>query len=147
MHSNSSTSIKHGSCLCGAVKYQVCDLLPNVGHCHCKMCRKFHGAAFSTFGEVASQNFSWLSGETNLQKYVAHNGSVRQFCRHCGSSLTFQASDSHGSIVEFSLGTLDSHSGVKGDAHIFTESKADWFDIHDDLPQYKTHRDGEKLND
>ena len=32
---------------------------------------------------------------------------------------------------------------VHADAHIFTESKADWFDINDNLPQYRQYRTDE----
>jgi len=34
------------------------------------------------------------------------------------------------------LGTLDDDPGVRPGRHIFVESKAPWFDISDDLPQY-----------
>ena len=41
-----------GLCLCGSIKYAVDKIEPKMGHCHCSMCRKFHGAAFATFGEA-----------------------------------------------------------------------------------------------
>jgi hypothetical protein len=34
------------------------------------------------------------------------------------------------------LGTLDDDPGVRPSIHIFTGSKAPWFDITDDLPQH-----------
>ena len=52
-----------GSCLCGAIAYEVKELEPNMANCHCGMCRKFHGAAFATFGEAKSENFRWTRGE------------------------------------------------------------------------------------
>jgi len=133
------SSIYKGSCLCGGVTYQVSHVISRVGHCHCNMCRKFHGAAFSTFGEALSKHFKWLSGDTLLGDFVATNGTVRRFCKQCGSSLTFQrASDEQ--MIEFALGTLDTPITLEPDAHIYIESKADWFSIHDDLPQYKQSR-------
>lgn len=36
-----------GSCLCGAVTFSVNKFKPLTGHCHCSMCQKFHGAAYS----------------------------------------------------------------------------------------------------
>ena len=38
-----------GSCLCGAVTYEVRGPFNMMVHCHCSMCRKHHGAAFATF--------------------------------------------------------------------------------------------------
>ena len=41
-----------GSCLCGAVQFEV--TLPTLGccHCHCSICRRFLGAAYGTFFQV-----------------------------------------------------------------------------------------------
>jgi len=111
-----------------------------MAHCHCTMCRKFHGAAFSTYGEVKVENFCWLQGEEFLKKYLAPNGTERQFCKNCGSSLTFKPANNRGEVIEFSLGTLDDDIEQKPDAHVFTDKCANWFTITDDLPQFKAGR-------
>lgn len=49
-----------GQCLCGTVKYAVDAIGPRMAHCHCSMCRQFHGAAFATFGEARAADFCWL---------------------------------------------------------------------------------------
>ncbi len=130
-----------GECLCGAIKYEVFRIKSQMGHCHCSMCRKFHGAAFSTLGEADSKDFRWTEGEDQLKDYVASNGSVRQFCQNCGSSMTFAVSDEASDLIEFSLGTLDSDLEISPDAHIYTSSKSSWVNICDDLAQYKESRD------
>lgn len=134
---------KQGSCLCGKVRYQVMDISPQMGHCHCQMCRKFHGAAFSTFGEVSVENFEWLQGESLIKSYQAGNGTVRKFCNECGSSLVFIPSSDPGEVIEFTLGTLDSDIEQTPDAHIFIANKANWFQPSDDLPQYEQTRNHE----
>ncbi|RBP47067.1 GFA family protein [Arenicella xantha] len=130
-----------GSCLCGAIRYQAETLRHTIGNCHCGMCRKFSGAAFSTFGEVPADKFRWTSGEHKLKTYVAQNGSKRQFCSDCGSSLTFAQARGGEDIVEFSLGTLDSELDCKPDAHIYLNYKADWFEVNDDLLQFAEGRE------
>jgi len=130
-----------GQCLCGAIKYEVDEIKPKMGNCHCSMCRKFHGAAFSTFAEASHKDFRWIDGENLLKSYVASNGSVRQFCQNCGSSMTFAASEEVSDLIEFSLGTLDSDIDIRPDAHVYTSSKANWVEICDDLPQYNRSRD------
>lgn len=133
-----------GSCLCGAIRYQADEIMDQMGHCHCSMCRKFHGAAMATLAETPADKFHWLSGESLLQSFTADNGTVRQFCKNCGSSLTFAASNDDGSVVEFSLGTLDSEIPKRPDCHIYLDSKADWYQPGDDgLPRHRAGRDSE----
>ncbi len=129
-----------GSCLCGGIKFEVDAIEPQMGHCHCSMCRKFHGAEYATYGEARKENFRWVSGEELLSNFVATNGTTRQFCKNCGSSLTFSPSHNPEGLVEFSLGALDSEIEQRPDAHIFVGSKANWSVINDDLPQFKKAR-------
>ena len=134
-----------GQCLCGSVKYEVDEFSPRMAHCHCSMCRKFHGAAFATFGEASLGDFRWIQGEEELQTYTADNGTARQFCRRCGSSMTFSSPNSPKDMVEIALGTLDSNLEMSPDAHIFVGSKASWSEIHDALPQYLGSRKSRRL--
>lgn len=134
-----------GQCLCGAVKYEADAFGPPMAHCHCSMCRKFHGSAFATYGEVKASGFRWLQGEADLAAYTADNGTTRRFCRHCGSSLTFSSPNHPDGVVQIALGTLDSNLERSPDAHIFVGSKASWSEIQDDLPQYSADRDSRRL--
>jgi hypothetical protein len=105
------------------------------------MCQKFHGAAFSTFGEVRLENLHWLCGYQNLQSYQAENGTIRQFCNICGSSLTFCSSyNRKDGSIEIAISTLDNANDLMPDAHIYTYSKVAWLAIADDLPKYKGYR-------
>ncbi len=134
--SESNNPLYRGSCLCGEIRYEVDQIGPRMGHCHCSMCRKFHGAAFATYGEANTDDFRWTAGEHLLKSYKAGNGTVRRFCGQCGSSLTFAPSNDSGKLVEFALGTLDSDIPHRPDAHIFVGSKANWSSVDDHLPQY-----------
>ena len=80
-----------GSCLCGGIRFEVDQFAPRTGHCHCSMCRKFHGAAYATIAEARQDHFRWTSGQDLLKGYTASNGTTRSFCAHCGSSLTFSS--------------------------------------------------------
>ncbi|WP_085297637.1 GFA family protein [Cognaticolwellia mytili] len=122
------TEKNKGSCLCDNVSFTVVKLEPLVGHCHCTMCRKFHGAAFSTFVEVKLEHLTWLSGESELSAYQAENNSVRKFCQHCGSSLLFISTfNQQAKTVEIALACFDEIETVTPDAHIYLESKIDWY--------------------
>lgn len=134
-----------GTCLCKQIKFAVDRFEAPIAHCHCKMCRKFHGAAFSTFVEVKRCNVHWLSGEHLLKNYRAENDTVRQFCQNCGASLTFESSyNRKDKTVEFALATFDDIENVKPDAHIYMASKVDWLDINDAVDKFTHYRNGEK---
>jgi hypothetical protein len=133
-----------GSCLCDGVQYQVDHIEPDLGHCHCTMCRKFHGASFATLGEAKADNFTWIKGEGLLESYKAENGTIRQFCRRCGSSMTFSVSNNEEGLVEFALGTLDSDIPNLPDAHIFLDFAANWSCLNDELPKYREGRSGSR---
>lgn len=134
------TDSYRGSCLCGTIRFDIEEFLPEAAHCHCSMCRKFHGAAFATFVGVHRSRFRWLSGTDSLERYTAANGTMRSFCRHCGSSLTFFSPRAPEEIVEVALGSMDADVPVMPSAHIFVGSAANWTVVSDGLPQYEEHR-------
>lgn len=132
-----------GRCLCGKISFEVAEFASTIGHCHCKMCQRFHGAAFSTFGEVKLADIRWLSGFEILKSYTAANHTIRQFCSTCGSSMLFSSVHNRQTAsVEVALATLDNPDGLCPDAHLYTDSQAPWWVIGDRLPQYKQYRDG-----
>lgn len=144
--STTQTSPITGQCLCGSVKYSVDKLEANMGNCHCTMCRKFHGAAYATYAQAKSENFHWISGEDSIKNYIGENGTVRKFCSECGSSLIFQddINDYH-EIVHFAAGTLNTDIEVKPNVHIYMESKANWFEVEDDLPKHTMGRNSKLI--
>ncbi|WP_167884396.1 hypothetical protein [Leptospira ilyithenensis] len=38
------------SCLCGKIRYEFAKFKTNPSHCHCSICRKFHGATYGMDG-------------------------------------------------------------------------------------------------
>ncbi len=133
-----------GSCLCGVVKFEVDEFLPQIAHCHCSMCRKFHGAAYATIAGVSRAHFRWTEGEEALTGYKAENGTIRTFCHHCGSSLSFSSSRASAEVIEIALGALDGDIPVEPDAHIFVGSSANWTEFSGDLPLYEEGRDSSR---
>ena len=134
-----------GSCLCGGIRFEVDQFAPRIGHCHCSMCRKFHGAAYATIAEARQDHFRWTSGQDLLKGYTASNGTTRSFCDHCGSSLTFSSPAADPDLVEIALGCFDDEVPVKPDAHIFVASGAKWAAPADELPQFEQGRDSHRI--
>ena len=114
-----------GKCLCGTVQYQVNCFKAGIANCHCSQCRKFTGACCGTFAAVQHQDFSWLSGEDNIQTYRSSEQAVRGFCKTCGSSLFYRLSDENAEF-EIALGTLDDEPDQSIDANIYCQSRPQW---------------------
>lgn len=125
-----------GSCLCGAVQYEVTGPLTGAVNCHCSICRKAHGAAFRTRAAVRKADFRWISGEDLLTFYDSSRGNHRGFCRVCGSPM-LSVLDDDPEYFGLPLGPLDDDPGVRPRANIHVADKAPWFDITDGLPQYR----------
>jgi hypothetical protein len=98
------------------------------------MCRRQHGAAFSTYADFNAGDFKWVSGEDHVKTYESLAGAGWCFCSECGSSI---AATEKGTITSVTLGTVDGDPGIRPESHIFVASKAQWHHIDDDLPQFE----------
>ena len=127
-----------GSCLCGNVTYRITGPIGQIENCHCQMCRKAHGAAFSTNGVVASADFELTSGADLITAYASSPQRLKCFCSRCGSQLFIRRLSNETNIV-ITLGTLDNYAGSGASRHVFVDSKAEWHHITDDLPQYRIY--------
>ncbi len=58
-------------------------------------------------------------------------------CRECGSFLYSVVRD--GNYVHVAMGSLIDAPSIRPNHHIFVGSKAPWFEITDDLPQYEEY--------
>ena len=127
-----------GKCLCGAVHYAVADAFRYALNCHCSNCRRATGSAFKPFAGIERERLTLTQGESELLIYgdrpeAAHDA----HCRHCGSLLYSLVRD--GKWVHVTMGTLVDAPAIRPAAHIFVGSKAPWFTIADDLPQFEGH--------
>ncbi len=126
-----------GSCLCGGVQFAISGGPPeHMTHCHCSLCRKFHGAAFATYVGVSKGKFTLRAGQELLKSYATPNGTTRTFCRECGSSLFWANEELFPTFASIAAGTLDSDPGSRPTGHGNVSSKAPWYDIDDDLEQH-----------
>jgi len=123
-----------GSCACGGVRFEF-EAARAMTYCHCANCRKLTGASFATYVHVEQPKFRWLAGEDLINRYESAPGSFRAFCRICSSLVPGQAP--HLPTVSVPAGLLDDDPGVRPRLHVFTASKAPWWEITDDLPQHE----------
>ena len=126
--------MRRGSCLCGAVIYEVEGPLDRNDACHCTQCRKWSGHYFAG-ADVARSALKITHGEEKLSWY--HTKKTRRgFCSVCGSSLFFDPLDKQKhDWIGITLGTIDAATDTKLRQHIFVANKGDYYDIADGLPQ------------
>jgi hypothetical protein len=124
-----------GSCLCGAVRFEVEPPFIRAGHCHCERCRKHSGTAMCTQARVPKEQFRLLQGERLIRVYGKGEGAVKAFCVNCGSSL-FGGDWPEGDEVSIRMGAFDGDPGICPQYHTFVNDRAAWDEIADNLPQY-----------
>ena len=123
-----------GACLCGAVRFRVTPPTRFVGHCHCSMCRRGHGAGYVTWLVVPRTHFAIETGEDALARFDSSEHGTRSFCTRCGSSLLCE-STRHPDEIDVVLANLDGAIDRPPQAHIFFSDRVDWVDVRDELPR------------
>lgn len=126
-----------GSCLCGAVAYEVLESFSATYHCHCSRCRKARAAAFTSNGFTSGKGIRFLRGYDNVRRYAVPEAELfaHAFCKTCGSGMPRFDEEKDFGVVPF--GSLDDDPGAGPAQHIFVADKASWYDITDDLPQFE----------
>lgn len=139
----SSGPVLAGSCLCGALRYEVGGALSGLLHCHCARCRKHHGAPFASFTRAAPQQLRWLAGAEQLIDYPSSAARVRRACQVCGSV----APQPFAEQLLLPVGNLHGDPGISGGEHVFVGSRAGWHVIADSLPQHEAAVPGWKAEE
>ena len=124
-----------GSCLCNKIQYEYDGEISEISICHCSQCRKAQGAAFITVCPIESDKFKIVAGAELLKEFRSDPIKARVFCSNCGSPM-FSTRDDLPHIKRLRLGTVSTEFACKNIYHIFTKSKASWFEITDAFPQY-----------
>jgi hypothetical protein len=123
-----------GSCLCGAVHFEVEGPIEQVGHCHCTICQRAHGAAFVTWAAIPTERLHVTDGESALVHYRSSEIGTRSFCGTCGSTM-FCTLTTHPGVVDVALGCLAPGHGATPRAHLFWDDRAAWAEVGDRLPR------------
>jgi hypothetical protein len=126
--------VHRGSCLCGAVTFEVDGALPGPDACHCTKCRKHSGHYYA--GTDVPRSALTIHGEDHVTWYASSEKVRRGFCRTCGSSLFFDPLDREKHAwIGVAMGAFDTPTETKLRIHIFVADKGDYYEIADGLPQ------------
>lgn len=120
-----------GSCLCGAVRFEIAGELRPPDACHCAQCRKQSGHFWAST-DVARDALT-LTGEEHVTWYASSERVRRGFCATCGSTLFWDPV--HHDTIAVAMGALDTPTQTRLHMHIFVEEKGDYYALLDGLPQ------------
>ena len=114
-----------GSCLCGAVKYQIDGGLRPIVGCHCTQCRKTSGHYVAATQALSAD--LRIDGVSNLSWYQSSESAKRGFCKTCGSQLFWTEFSS--AYISIMAGTIDGETGLVMNKQIHSELKGDYYSL------------------
>ncbi|MEM7138381.1 MAG: GFA family protein [Myxococcota bacterium] len=131
-----------GSCVCGAVKFQIEPPFVGFQYCHCSRCRKSSGSAHCANLFVPTDQLAWERGEAHVRRFELPGARYwcTAFCDECGSTMPWVSKTGKAFIV--AAGALDKDPGVRPSKSVFHGSRADWYVDVSALEAYDTYPKG-----
>ena len=125
-----------GACRCGACRY-IIDLpaLPAVYACHCHVCQRWSGTAFSLQALVAEDALTVTGPVVTYEKVTDDRTSTQRICGECHSRL-YNTNTRRPGIAVVRAGTLDRSEELVCRAHIFTNYKQAWVALDPAVPKW-----------
>ncbi|HKE40644.1 MAG TPA: GFA family protein [Casimicrobiaceae bacterium] len=127
-----------GSCLCGAVSFDVAGTLKlQPEACHCSQCRKQTSHVF--VGVNVRRKDLTVHGGEQVTWYRSSEKVQRGFCSVCGSALFWNPNIEGYEFISIGMGAFEPPTGVRLAKHTFVGDKGDYYDIEDGLPQSQSY--------
>jgi hypothetical protein len=123
--------MRSGSCLCGAVRFEVAGELKPPDACHCTQCRKVSGHYWASTD--VPRGALTIHGGDRVTWFRSSERVRRGFCAICGSALFWDPIRKD--TVGIAMGAFDAPTGTRLAIHIFVADKGDYYEIGDGLPQ------------
>ena len=125
-----------GSCLCGAVKFEVTLPFAAFRYCHCSRCQKASGSAHAANAFVPVAQFRWLAGEAQVKRFDLAQSKrfAVSFCTNCGTRVPHQVKATENMLIP--AGLLEGDPGARPENSIFWKSKAAWYVAPQDMPRF-----------
>lgn len=108
---------RSGQCLCGAVRFDATIAQPEMGACHCAMCRRWSGGVFLSAVCSAVD----VADPAALGVYASSEWAERCFCKTCGTTLFWRAKD--GGHITASIQAFADPAEFRFASQIFIDEK------------------------
>jgi len=123
-----------GQCSCGHVRFTVANTFEYAFFCHCSRCRIRTGSAFAAIAGIGIDKVQVTAGSDDLLIEGECSDGYGARCSRCHVFLFAAVRERQ--YMHVSLGVLEGTPNRLPDHHIYVGSKAPWFEITDELPQY-----------
>lgn len=125
-----------GGCRCGACRYTLDGSdLPAVYACHCHICQRWSGSAFSLQALVSEQALTLTGPVVIYEKVTEDRVSAQRICGECHSRL-YNTNTRRPGVAVLRAGTFDRSEELRCRAHIFTNYKQQWVPLDPAVPQW-----------
>jgi hypothetical protein len=115
-----------GSCLCGAVRLEIDYPARWAWHDHTRASRLAHGAAYATYVGSWRKRFRVTAGGKDISRFDdAATGTVRHFCRRCGTPVFYEQTRSP-HMVNIPRALFRQRTGREPLYHIGIGEMRDW---------------------
>lgn len=124
-----------GQCYCGAVHITVDLPVAWVAHCHCSMCRRYHGAPVVTWFGVHHGRYQY--NDDDVVWFQSSESAERGRCRHCGSPLLFR-SQRWPDELHIVLAAMTESIERQPELHVYYADRVTWLPLTPHEPCYRT---------
>lgn len=134
--------LHNGQCSCGSVTFKFSSNTLLAYQCHCSICRRATGSAFSTTIMASETSFEWERGKDKVGTYTKESGYKVSFCTQCGSPVPNKFRGLP--LYTVPAGSLDDSSSLEIVVHLHLGSQAAWDrepatgDKFDEIPSLQT---------
>jgi hypothetical protein len=111
----------HGRCMCGGVTFSFAGAPLLTAVCHCRLCQRQTGSAFSLIAAVPRADFE-ISGTTRVFIATGDSGRpvARHFCPDCGSPILSEI-EPMPDMVLIKAGTIDNVAALTPTIEVFCD--------------------------
>ena len=125
-----------GGCRCGACRYELAlNALPPVYACHCHICQRWSGSAFSLQAIVTEAVLTVSGPVVTYEITTGDRTSSQRLCGTCHARL-YNTNTRRPGLAVVRAGTLDRSEELVCRAHIYTATKQAWVTIPGDVPHW-----------
>ena len=118
--------ILKGSCVCGAVRYELSEPFRAFQYCHCSRCRRVSGAPHASNIFVAPAQFRFTAGQDKIRTFKLPEARYwrNAFCEDCGSRVPLASALAPAVMVP--AGGLEDTPEARPERNIMWDSRAGW---------------------
>ena len=118
------------------VRYTLArDTLPPVYACHCHLCQRWSGSAFSVQALLPEASMRVTGPVVTFEIATLDRVSTQHACGTCHARL-WNINSRRPGIAVLRAGTLDRSEELECRAHIFTATRQRWVTIPEDVPSW-----------